>query len=75
MTPWEIFDTLSPHARVATAVAPFVAAMALRVVLGQNRWTGLLISISTTWVAVNVLLAPYSAGMRDDILRLGDWFR
>jgi len=31
-----IFEDLSPHARVATAVLPFVAAVLLRLVLGKN---------------------------------------
>jgi hypothetical protein len=75
MLPWDIFDALSPHARVATAVSPFVIAMVMRLVMGRNRLTAMLISISTTWFAVNVLMAPYSAGMRDDILKIGSLFR
>ena len=70
-----IFEDLSPHARVATAVLPFAAAMLLRLVLGKNRLTGVLISLSTTWFTINVLLAPLSEGMRRDILDLRSWFR
>lgn len=65
-----IFNTLSPHARVATAVIPFLVALALRLILGKNRITGALISIATVWFAINVLMAPYSAGMRRDIVNL-----
>jgi hypothetical protein len=73
--PAGIFEDLSPHARVATAVLPFVAVMLLRLVLGKNRLTQVLISISTTWFVANVLMAPFSEGMRQDILDLRSWFR
>ncbi len=73
--PLELFESLSPHARVATAVLPFVVAMILRLVLGRSRLTGMLISLSTVWFAVNVLLAPYSARMRQDIQDLQSIFR
>ena len=67
MLPGEAFSELSPHARVATAVAPFVIALFFRVVLGNCRTTRWMISIGTVWFAVNILMAPYSAGMRHDI--------
>ena len=70
-----IFEDLSPHARVATAILPFVAAMLLRLILGKNRLTQVLVSVSTTWFAVNVLMAPLSDGMRRDILDVRSWFR
>jgi hypothetical protein len=70
-----IFAELSPHARVATAVLPFVAAMLLRFILGKNRLTGVLISLSTTWFTINALMTPLSEGMRRDILDLRSWFR
>lgn len=70
-----LLEELSPHARVATAVAPFVVALALRAMLGKNRLTGMLISIGTMWFAVNVLMAPYSARMRQDLLNLQYIFR
>ena len=71
----DIFEDLSPHARVATAVLPFVAAMLLRILLGTNRLTRVLLSIGTTWFAINVLMAPLSEGMRRDILDLRSWLR
>lgn len=49
-----------PYLRVATAVSPFVAALALRLLLGRNRITQFLVSAATTWFAVNVLLAPFT---------------
>jgi hypothetical protein len=69
-----IFEDLSPHARVATAVAPFVFAILMRLFLGKNRFTQVLLSLSTMWFAANVLLAPYSAGMRQDLMRLRSIF-
>lgn len=70
MLPGTIFDHLSPYARVGTAVAPFVAAMVLRLLLGKNRVTGALLSISTIWFAANIFMAPYSFGMRQDLVNL-----
>jgi hypothetical protein len=63
----DIFSQLSPHARVATAVAPFALALLARIILGNCRATRWMISLGTVWFAVNVLMAPYSAGMRQDI--------
>ena len=60
---------------MATAVLPFVAAMLLRLILGKNRLTRVLVSVSTTWFAINVLMAPLSEGMRRDILDVRSWFR
>jgi len=65
---------LGPYARVTTAVAPFVAASALRMMFGKSRKTRLLLSISVIWFAVNVLLAPYATGVQQDISKLGSIF-
>jgi hypothetical protein len=62
-----MFFDLSPHARVATAVLPFALAIFVRVVLGNHPFTRWLISLGVMWFAANILLAPYSAGMRQDI--------
>lgn len=67
MLPGSLVDGLSPHARVATAVLPFAAVMVTRVVWGKSRIMGWLITISTVWFAINVLMAPYSARMLQDI--------
>jgi hypothetical protein len=72
---WSIVDALSPHARVATALAPFAGAMVVRVALGTNRFIQWLIWASTMWFLINVLLAPYSPGMRDDFVALWGLFR
>ena len=70
-----VFEDLSPYARVATALLPFVAAIVLRLILGKNQVTRVLLSVSTTWFAINVLMAPLSEGMRRDILDVRSWFR
>ncbi len=53
--------------RVATAVAPFAVAIFVRILLGGNLLTRWLITLTTVWFAANILMAPYSAGMRRDI--------
>jgi hypothetical protein len=73
--PVSIFEDLSPYARVVTAVLPFVVAILLRLFLGKNQVTRVLLSVSTTWFAINVLMAPLSEGMRRDLLDLRSWFR
>jgi hypothetical protein len=72
---WSVVDALSPHARVATAVAPFAGSMILRFALGSNRFIQWLIWLCTMWFLVNVLLAPYSQGMCDDLVALRRLFR
>jgi hypothetical protein len=68
-------DGLTPDARVGTAVAPFVVAMLLRLLLGRTQFTRWSIAIGTMWFAINVLLAPYSAGVREDLMELSNHFR
>ena len=70
-----IFEDLSPHARVATAILPFAAAILLRLVAGKNWLTRVLISVSATWFAINVLMAPLSQGMQSDLFDVRSWFR
>jgi len=70
MFPGAIFDRLSPYARVVTAIVPFLAAIVLRLLFGKNRVTRALLSISTIWFAINVFMAPYSYGMRQDLMNL-----
>jgi hypothetical protein len=65
-----MFEELSPHLRMATAVAPFVVAVGLRLLLGGNALTRWLITLSTLWFAASVLMAPYSAVMRQDLRNL-----
>jgi len=75
MLPASLLDDLSPHARVATAIAPFLLAISLRLMFGKNRVTQVLLSISTTWFAINILMTPYSANMRDDLQEVRSMFR
>ncbi len=74
MFPGGLLQEFGPHARVATAVAPFVGAVLFRLVTGRSRIASLLISIATTWFAVIVLLTPMSEGMQQDLFRLRAWF-
>ena len=64
------FNDLSPHARVVAATLPFAVAVFVRLVLGNNQLTRWLFSVSVMWFAANVLLAPYTAGVRQDIRNL-----
>jgi hypothetical protein len=70
VSPADIISGLSPHARVATAVLPFAFAVFVRLILGGNQLTRWLMSLSVLWFAANILMAPYSAGMRQDIRNL-----
>jgi hypothetical protein len=65
-----MIERLSPHLRIATAIAPFVVAVGLRLLLGGSALTRWMITLGTVWFAANILLAPYSAGMRQDIRNL-----
>ena len=56
-------------------VGPFAASMILRFALGSNRFIQWLIWLCTMWFLINVLLAPYSPGMRDDFLTLRRLFQ
>ena len=62
-----ILDGFSPLMRVSTAIAPFALAIFVRWLLGPNRLTGWLITCSVLWFAANILMAPYSTGMRQEI--------
>jgi len=64
------FQELSLYARVSTAIAPFAVALLLRLLLGKNRFTGLFITVATTWLVVNVLIAPFSVRMQQDLRRI-----
>jgi hypothetical protein len=69
------FQGLTPDAQVATAVLPFVVAMMLRWIMGRTEFTRWAITVGTMWFAINVLLAPYSAGVRQDLMDLSTRLR
>jgi hypothetical protein len=52
------------------AIAPFLVAMLLRLLFGKNRLTGLLVTLTTMWFTVNVLVAPYSIQMQQELRRI-----
>jgi hypothetical protein len=70
VSPGGLLERFSPYAHVATAVAPFVGAVAFRLLTGRSRLASVLISVATTWFAVLVFLTPMSSGMQQDLLRL-----
>ena len=70
-----LLERLTPQLRVATALFPFALALVLRIVLGKNRVTRAMVSIGTVWFVVNVLLAPYSVKMQQDLHELRYIFR
>ncbi len=65
-----LFEHVTPYARVATAIAPFLLAIVLRLIFGKNQVTRVLLSVSTIWFALNVFMAPYSYGMQQDLINL-----
>jgi hypothetical protein len=73
--PAGILESLGLHAHLASAVAPFVAAVALRFLLGESRFTTWFVSLSTMWFAINVLVAPYSPGTQREVESLRALFR
>jgi len=75
MWPAEFLDALGRRAQVAIALVPFLAALVMRLAFGKNRLTRAILSLSTTWFAINVLIAPYSQHLRQQILGLSRIFR
>jgi len=61
------FAELGPYARVLTALAPFLAAVVVRLLFGKNRVTETLLSVATMWFLVNILVAPYSLEMQQEL--------
>jgi hypothetical protein len=70
MAPVDFLQGLSPHARVVIALAPFLTALVARLILGKNQLTRILLSVSTTWFAINILLTPYSSRMQTDLISI-----
>jgi hypothetical protein len=75
VSPGNILQSLSPYARLATAVAPFLAVAAVRLIFGRSRFTGVLLTVATVWFAANVLMTPYSSHMQRDIQSVRALFR
>ena len=75
MSPGGFFTDLTPFGRMGTAIAPFLVALGIRVLFGKSRITHALLSLAMTWFAVNVLMAPFSLGLREELLNLGRWLR
>jgi hypothetical protein len=73
--PGDLLDDLSPLARLATATAPFVGALILRISFGKHSITRWVLSGATLWFFLNVLLAPYSSSVVQDIMEFPSRFR
>lgn len=67
MSPGSILEALGPYAGAATALAPLVVSLALRLIFGKNRMTTVLLAAAGAWVAANLLMTPYSSRMQQDI--------
>ena len=75
MFPATLLDGLSPLARIAVAVAPFAGTLILRIAFGSYPVTRWLVTLGTLWFVLNVLMAPYSSGVRQDIMEFPTKFR
>jgi len=51
-------------------VIPFFVVMLARLIWGKSQTMSWLITASTVWFVINVLAAPYSAPMRQELLNL-----
>ena len=61
---------IGPISRVTIAIAPFLAAVLLRVFVGRSRLMGSLITLATGWFALNVLLSPSFEKTRETLYAL-----
>lgn len=61
-------DFLTPEGRVEMAVVPVAVALLLRLLLGRTQLTRWSLAIGTMWFAMNVLMAPYSEGIREGLM-------
>ena len=75
MFPGTLLDAFTPVERIAIASAPFAGAIILRVAFGRHPIIRWLVTITTLWFTLNVLLAPYSSDVRQDILEIPARFR
>ena len=69
-----VLDSLTPLARVTIAGSPVLAAVILRVAFGRNGITRWLVTLATMWFAINVLSAPFTAGVRRDMMSVRSIF-
>jgi hypothetical protein len=75
VSPGSILEAVSPYARVGTAVAPLLIAIAVRLLFGRGRMAGWLLTAASIWLAANMLMAPYSPHMQRDIATVRALFR
>ncbi len=70
-----VLEQAGQYARFYSAIGPFAIASVARLIAGGNRITRGLLSASVVWFTLNVLFAPYSAGMQQDLENLREWLR
>jgi hypothetical protein len=70
-----LIDSLSPHARLISALLPILIAVVVRFLFGGSRLTNTMVTVATVWFTVNVLAAPYSFQMQQDIESVRQVFR
>lgn len=59
------FGELPPHARIATALLPFLLALVVRLLFGKNRTTQTVLWLATLWFTISMMLAPFSLEIPD----------
>jgi hypothetical protein len=65
-----LFEEVAAHVRLATAVLPFLTAVAFRLFAGKTRATSWVLTAALVWLVGSILLTPYSEGMRSDLRSL-----
>ena len=70
VSPSSLLDDFNPHVQVATALVPFLVALAVRLIVGKTRVARAILTLSTMWFAINVLLAPFADDLRQEIFEL-----
>jgi len=63
--PFELFERLSPNARVAAALIPFLLALVMRLLWGKNRLTETVLWLATLWFTLSMIMAPFSLELPD----------
>ena len=75
VSPGSLLESFYPHARLASAIIPIVITVIMRFVFGSGKLVNTLVSIATVWFTVNVLAAPYSFQMQQDLEQVRQLFR
>jgi hypothetical protein len=55
----EQFEHYLPHLQAYSAAIPVIGAILLRVLLGRSKFIEVLLTLTTLWFAVNVMVEPF----------------